>query len=103
MKRLVPLALLLAVPASAQSALTAREASVFRTQVQACWMLKEDAAVVMVGFSLDQSGRPDADSVKLLWQGRGIHLPVPDVRFWAAGGMDTRLRLRNTINGGILN
>lgn len=71
MMRLATFALLMAFPVAAQPVLTTAEQAVFRTQVQGCWLVKEGAAAVKIGFSLDRDGRPDAESLRLISQGKG--------------------------------
>ena len=71
MRLLVALALFMAGPACAAPTLTAKEAAVFRSQVQGCWMLSESQTVVMIRFSLDRGGQPEADSVQMVSQGAG--------------------------------
>lgn len=71
MKVFAVLALVLAEPASAQSGLSAAEAARFRSDVASCWMVTQKAAKVVLLFSLDRNGRPDADSIKLVKNGVG--------------------------------
>ena len=66
MRSFIALALIVAAPVYAGSALSADEREVFRSQVQSCWMLNENPTAVVIGFSLDRSGRPDAVSMRLI-------------------------------------
>ena len=65
------LALVLAGPALAQSALSAAQAAQFRSDVAACWLVTDGGAEVTLRFSLDRQGKPDAGSVKLVSKGAG--------------------------------